>query len=142
MRKTYFSGIIKLLILALGFALSAVSISQTSIPGQIISMKAHEGEKLVCTDCHTKGDTTNAIATVVPNCISCHALPGENYYYGTRDEKGHILQIEYPESGKTKLASIHNSHGGEIRCTVCHTSHKDPEPLYCNNCHQFDLKVK
>ena len=140
--KNMIKNTIKLTFLTLSFVLSTMAISQTSVPGQVVSMKAHASQNLACTDCHTNGNTTNAVASVNDNCISCHALEGEHYYYGQRDADGNILQIEYPESGKTKLASMHNSHGGEIRCTVCHTSHQEPEPLYCNNCHQFDVKVK
>ena len=139
--KTYFSNIIKLLILTVSFAFSAAAISQ-AVPGVIVSMPAHEGEKLVCTDCHAQGDTTNAVSTVVPSCISCHALPGDRYYYGARDADGNVLEVEYIEARRTKLASMHNSHAGEIRCTVCHTSHKEPEPLYCNHCHQFEVEMK
>lgn len=106
----------------------------------IVGMKMHKMIGLECNNCHV--DDGNANKNMTPTCVSCHA-PGERYYHGKKDATGKSILKEYPESGKTRMASFHDSHGGEIRCTVCHTSHKkEPEKLYCNNCHQFDVKIK
>lgn len=100
----------------------------------IMSMKAHESAGLECESCHQSKN-------VADSCISCHEN-AEGTYRGEIDAKGNSIPKEYKEAGKTRLAAIHDSHGGNIRCTVCHTSHEEPKALYCNNCHQFDIKVK
>ena len=98
-------------------------------------MKAHAAEGIKCEE----GHATN---NVVDGCLSGHAN-SDGYYKGEQlDSKGNGIEKEYPESGKTKMAAMHDSHGGEIRCTVCHTSHEEPGMLYCNNCHRFDVKIK
>jgi hypothetical protein len=101
---------------------------------EIVSMKAHSKAGLTCESCH---QTTN----VIDGCLKCHANSGGTYR-GQLDKSGNGIEKEYPESGKTRMAATHDSHGGPIRCTVCHASHIEPPKLYCNNCHQFDVKIK
>lgn len=100
----------------------------------IVAMEAHKTTGLECEDCHKNKN-------VADSCIDCHEN-AEGTYRGAIDKDGNSIPKEYHEAGKTRLAAIHDSHGGNIRCTVCHTSHEEPKQLYCNNCHQFDVKVK
>lgn len=100
----------------------------------LVSMEAHKTAGLECEDCHQSKN-------VAESCISCHAN-AEGTYRGEIDDKGNSIPKEYREAGKTRLAAIHDSHGGNIRCTVCHSSHEPPKQLYCNHCHQFEVNVK
>ena len=125
---------------------------------KIVSMKKHEGN-VSCEQCHgvktppAKADQAKLYAA----CLSCHANSGGTYK-GELDANGNGIEKEYPESGKTKMAAIHDAHVGPLRCTLCHTSHRVPDSgrinvktavkapaegkFYCNYCHQFDIKIK
>ena len=106
---------------------------------EMVSMKAHVDAKVTCNQCH-KNNSTNPY--VSDSCIACHEETKDRYYRGELDADGKVVLKEYMESGRVRKTSIHDSHGGEIRCTVCHTAHKEPVPLYCNNCHQFEVRPK
>lgn len=134
MKTNLLSKIVQATLISLCFFFSYQVMAQ-----EIVSMKKHVEMGLECTSCHKDG---NMKADVTPNCIACHATKGDDYYYGERGADGKPVVKEYIESKKARMASFHDSHGGKIRCTVCHTSHKEPEQLYCNNCHQFEVKVK
>ena len=126
---------------------------------KMVSMKLHEKEGLQCTDCHgVKNPPAKADqAKIYASCLNCHANSGGTYK-GELDAQGKGVEKEYPESGKTKMAAIHDAHVGQLRCTLCHTAHKVPDSgrinvatavktpgegkFYCNYCHQFDIKIK
>jgi hypothetical protein len=115
-------------------SLLVIAVAGYSAGKETVGMKAHIEQGLDCNDCHETGN-------VVDSCLGCHAN-SNGTYRGELDPKGNGIEKEYPESGKTKMAAIHDSHGGPIRCTVCHTTHIESRPLYCNHCHQFNVKVK
>lgn len=118
-----------------GVFVMLLAFSQTALAKPLTGMKAHTDVGLTCESCH---NTTN----VVDGCLTCHAN-SDGTYRGELDKNGNAVEKDYPEAGKTRKAAIHDSHGGKIRCTVCHTAHQEePEKLYCNNCHQFDVKIK
>jgi hypothetical protein len=121
-------------ILALLLSVLVIAAGAYAAGKETHGMKAHTAQNLDCNDCHSSGN-------VVDSCLECHANSGGTYR-GDLDSQGNGVEKEYPESGKTKMAAIHDSHGGAIRCTVCHTAHIEPGALYCNYCHQFDVKVK
>ncbi len=111
---------------------------------KIVSMKLHEKEGLQCEDCHGEKNPTKADqAKIYASCLNCHAN-SDGTYRGELDDKGNGIEKEYSESRKTKMAAMHDSHVGKLRCTLCHTSHKAPDNknIYCNYCHQFDVKIK
>lgn len=129
MKKQYLFSFI------IGLFTTLLVMSGTAMGKPLTAMKAHNDAGLTCESCH---NTSN----VVDSCLTCHAN-SNGTYRGELDKSGNGVEKEYPEAGKTRKAAIHDSHGGPIRCTVCHTAHKDtPEKLYCNNCHQFDVKIK
>lgn len=103
------------------FAVIAAAQSVNTVKGK------HAENGLKCEDCH---------GTVAPEkkasskaCIECHGqVPGE--------------VKEYHDGGKPLKVNPHESHQGEIRCTLCHSSHGESK-LYCVECHNFeDMKVK
>jgi hypothetical protein len=76
-------------------------------------------------------------------CDLCHGKPaGEDAGSTGQCLKCHVSYERVAALTKSKGVSPnpHDSHYGEIRCTLCHRVHKDSE-LYCNGCHSFDLKV-
>lgn len=124
----------KIIIIVAIMSLTVAFVSLAGASGkELAGMKAHAAEGVTCEDCH-------ATNNVEDSCLACHAN-SDGTYRGELDKNGNGIEKEYPESGKTKMASMHDSHGGKIRCTVCHTAHKEPEMLYCNHCHKFDVKV-
>lgn len=122
------------------YAGSTVAATQ-SADKKIVSMKQHEKEGVKCVDCHGV-DNPEKMASY-QNCISCHEN-SDGTYRGDLDKNGVGIEKEYPESRKTKMAAMHDSHVGKLRCTLCHTSHKAPDnaKIYCNYCHQFEVKIK
>ena len=101
-------------------------------------MKAHADNSLTCADCHkTENPDKRAPAS---SCKGCHENQGGTYK-GILGDDGKPVKKDYSESAGTRNVNIHDSHQGEIRCTACHTYHKEPV-LYCNECHSFDVKVK
>jgi hypothetical protein len=98
-------------------------------------MTAHNAAGVTCDACHNQ-------QRVEQNCLACHNTSPGVYHGKNVDKNGRGIPKAYPESGKTKMAAMHDAHTGPIRCTVCHVAHtKAPGKLYCNYCHQFDVKV-
>lgn len=70
------------------------------------------------------------------SCEACHktATPSAR----APDSACKTCHGTYPQLA-AKTAAItpnpHNSHAGELRCTMCHTGHKPPT-VYCEECHQ------
>jgi hypothetical protein len=83
----------------------------------------HTQQRITCELCH--GNPTGEDAGSTGQCLKCHVS---------------YERIAALTKGKGVSPNPHDSHYGEIRCTLCHRVHKDSE-LYCNTCHSFDLKV-
>ena len=81
----------------------------------------HENRGTTCEQCH--GEKPKGERVPMETCLGCH---------------GSYQKLA--ESSKGKSPRPHDSHLGEIRCTLCHHVHKDSE-MYCNKCHTFELKV-
>lgn len=102
----------------------------------------HKNAGLTCVSCHeTK---TPSKAADYKKCISCHKNGDGAYFYGPLNDKGEGKLFSYQENGKTRMASFHDAHVGHLRCTLCHSIHKDSnsKEVYCNKCHQFEVKIK
>ncbi len=128
----------KLAVIFIFVLMTGVLCAYAAADKQIVSMKAHAENGLVCADCHkTENPEKRAPAS---SCIECHENK-DGTYKGVLGDDGQPLKKTYSEAAGTKSVNIHDSHQGEIRCTVCHTSHKEPV-LYCNECHSFKVKVK
>ena len=107
---------------------------------EIVATKKHVAAKTTCIDCHGT-NTPNEMASTQA-CLACHKSGNGGYYYGKVDEHGDGLETDYKESGRIRKMSIHDSHQGQIRCTVCHTVHKAPPArMHCNWCHTIDVKT-
>lgn len=89
---------------------------------------AHLENGLECVDCHNVAEPVKKASA--KSCMECHG--------DMQDAK----EIEFKDNSSTAYnLSPHNSHAGVIRCTLCHSSHKDSQ-LYCNTCHHtFKLLV-
>lgn len=82
----------------------------------------HLESGLTCTDCHGTEEPTKRAP--VSACTACHGP-----------------YADVAELTKDVEPNPHDSHQGEIRCGMCHKSH-EPSVNYCNECHEFDFKVK
>jgi hypothetical protein len=82
--------------------------------------KAHAQKGVACGQCHVK-DQPEPVAMDV--CLACHGP-----------------HKKLAESEKGASPSLHDSHLGEIRCTLCHHVHKASEN-YCSRCHTFERNV-
>jgi hypothetical protein len=96
------------------------------LPGSVFAqpkvMGKHGEIGATCVDCHKSDKPTRSAP--ISACKTCHG--------------------EYADIAK-KTADMkpnpHDSHAGEVRCTLCHKSHS-PSVLYCNECHTFNIKMK
>lgn len=106
---------------------------------EIVATLKHKESNLTCADCHGTQTPTAWVASSV--CIRCHDS-GDGTYRGKLDAHGEGVEKEYKESGRIRKMSIHDSHQGPVRCTVCHSVHKKPaEKMHCNWCHKIDVKT-
>jgi len=78
--------------------------------------KVHESNKVECAACHLNG--TEKIAPDSA-CYTCH---------GTYEDMAKATAELKPNP--------HDAHIGQIRCTLCHSTHK-PSKVYCDECHTF-----
>lgn len=110
--------------------LFVVSVSLCSFAGaSMIPNKAHMDAEITCLDCHGIEDPEERAPQ--SSCRSCHD-----------DYKG--KEIVVVDGGWERPINPHNAHYGDTditRCTSCHAIHEESR-LSCNNCHQFDLKMK
>ncbi|MCL2877166.1 MAG: cytochrome c3 family protein [Acidobacteria bacterium] len=74
-------------------------------------------------------------------CKGCHKTSGDTYK-GKLDKDGKPVHKNYSDGGLTREMNFHDSHQGDIRCTICHTTHTEPSKLYCNDCHSFRVEIK
>ena len=82
---------------------------------------AHAVKKISCGDCH--GGFFPEERASDENCLKCHK------------SHQHMAQLT-----KNVKPNPHDSHLGEIRCTICHKAH-EKSVYYCNQCHTFDSKL-
>lgn len=83
----------------------------------------HKDIGLTCENCHETSSPENRPAMAV--CIECHKS------YET-----------IKELTKNLKPNPHDSHQGDLRCTLCHSAHGN-DKLYCNECHELtDYKFK
>ncbi|MFB3818153.1 MAG: cytochrome c3 family protein [Candidatus Methylomirabilales bacterium] len=81
-------------------------------------------------------------AALQVDCAGCHgtAVPG------ARPKTEDCLRCHKSyEAVAARTAQVkpnpHESHLGEIRCTLCHRAHAEPV-FYCDRCHSFGLAVR
>jgi len=81
----------------------------------------HAQRSVTCALCH--GRRFPEKRAEMEQCLTCH---------GSYQHVAELTKNVYPNP--------HESHLGEIRCTLCHKAHANSE-LYCDLCHAFGLKV-
>jgi hypothetical protein len=87
----------------------------------------HSGNKITCASCH--GKTLPEVGDPVENerCLLCHG-PVERLVESSAPK-------DFPDRNP------HQSHLGEIACTVCHKGHS-ASSVYCLGCHKnFKMKI-
>lgn len=86
----------------------------------------HAQAMVDCSGCH--GKETPLLDATVENarCLVCHG-PQEKL-------AARSALKEFPKRNP------HNSHMGEMSCTVCHQAHFDSK-VYCLDCHDFKMKI-
>ncbi len=82
----------------------------------------HLQRGLKCAQCHV--EKVPSKAPRMQTCLECHG--------GSYEELG--------KASAAKTPNPHYTHVGDKECTVCHKGHKAPE-LFCNDCHQFEMRV-
>ena len=82
----------------------------------------HAELQLACSMCH--GNDVPTKRAPASACMTCH---------------GEYAAVAALTAEVTP--NPHDSHQGELRCTLCHKSH-EPSILYCNECHSFDLQME
>jgi hypothetical protein len=113
LRTVSITGLVIIALLAWG----ACATAQTPSAGL---ERVHTQKGITCEQCHDKDQQA---PVPVDTCLGCH---------GSYQKLG--------ESAKGKSPNAHDSHLGEIRCTLCHHVHKASEN-YCSRCHTFELRV-
>lgn len=99
------------------FAAAVIAQSAAAMPLTGDAAKAHNAAKVQCQTCHVEGVDKPAPAS---SCLTCH---------GSYKAAAALTASLKPNP--------HDSHMGEIRCTICHAAHR-PSQVYCNQCHTFE----
>ncbi len=81
----------------------------------------HRTASIACEDCHKESPPREQVATAI--CNKCH---------------GDLAKIA--ERTKKVIPNPHESHLGNVKCELCHHTHR-PSEDYCSNCHEFNYKV-
>lgn len=89
----------------------------------------HQQAGLECSDCHKNTPPKRKASQKA--CRSCHS-----------DMKDAAASILSEGADRKVEMNIHDTHVGDLRCTVCHSAHRESK-LYCNDAchHKFDLKT-
>jgi RecJ-like exonuclease len=114
-----FQGVLTVVLLA--FIFMGTSLKDESQAASTRLEQLHAKRGIACERCHGKKPKKERVS--METCLGCHGS------YQT-----------LAESSKGKSPNPHESHIGEVRCTLCHHVHKDSE-MYCNQCHTFELKM-
>jgi len=111
-------------IVTIVFIVSLMAIAGTSYSGDKTLRGLHNEAQLECIDCHGVEEPVKRARASA--CKNCH-----------EDHKGEVKT--YYNNGQPVEVNPHDSHQGELRCTLCHKIH-EPSVLYCNQsgCHSFD----
>lgn len=85
----------------------------------------HEAKGLSCQMCHGP-DSKNPQTPTIETCTACHQT-----------------DALVKKTAKVKPTNPHVSphYGKELDCTNCHMGHMESEN-FCNQCHQFNFKVR
>jgi hypothetical protein len=88
----------------------------------------HATAGIGCTQCHGKGLPKADDTVENSRCLTCH---------GPMDK---LAKKTEPKDFKDR--NPHQSHLGDIACTVCHKGHTESK-VYCMECHKnFEMKIK
>ncbi len=86
----------------------------------------HEKAMVDCSGCHGEGIPLLDAAIDDARCLACH---------GPREK---LASTSAPKDFPKR--NPHDSHLGEISCTVCHHAHADSK-VYCLDCHDFKMTI-
>ena len=114
-----FRGILKVVLFA--FLLTGICPAVALQAQPVLLEQVHKSKSITCDKCH--GTNAKPEPVAMETCLTCH---------------GSYQKLA--DLSKGKSPNPHDSHVGEIRCTLCHHIHKD-STLYCNTCHSFEKKV-
>ncbi len=88
----------------------------------------HAKVGIVCNHCHGKRLPKIDDTVGKDRCLACHG-PNEQL-------------VQKTQPGEFKDRNPHNSHLGDINCTVCHHAHGESQ-VYCLDCHKnFKMKIR
>ena len=101
----------------------------------------HREAGVLCKECHHVSPF-EAISEVVSYITFDYETPMAPMTYGMEDcLECHRSYESLVERTAHLEPNPHNSHFGEIECTLCHHSHQEAE-LLCDQCHEWDLDPK
>lgn len=87
----------------------------------------HAKGNIVCLACHDRRVAQKGDSVENDRCLSCHG--------GLESLAARSAPKDFPDRNP------HQSHLGDIACTVCHKAH-GPSTVYCLGCHQkFKMKI-
>lgn len=92
------------------------------------TMMKHQAKGVSCEQCHKSAAPVAAAKSKA--CMQCHNYPA----------------LAKASAEKKLALNPHDSHAGQLRCTLCHKEHQQ-SVVYCRQCHKnaddkrFDMTV-
>lgn len=84
----------------------------------------HKAKGIPCASCHGEGKEPGI--PTIDNCTTCHAVDA---------------LVEKTKGVNPKNPHVSPHYQNKLDCVNCHLGHEEPVN-FCNQCHNFDFKVK
>ncbi|MFB2727106.1 cytochrome c3 family protein [Shewanella mangrovisoli] len=93
----------------------------TSMANEFLADR-HAARNIKCASCH--GDVQSKKVPSMDKCLKCHG--GSYEKLSTKTKESH--------------PNPHYTHIGDKECSACHKGHQEAQ-FFCNDCHNFELKM-
>lgn len=115
--------------------MAALALCMSSAATMASEQMQFKHKDLQCESCH--GTATPTTFADQSSCIKCHGqykgkvVPNADYN-PDRNPRRPVIEV-----------NPHDSHFGNVRCTLCHREHEKSPKTVCNDCHKnFRLNAK